>query len=364
MTPDGHYEWLVLPFGLKNAPATFHRVVQSILQDFINQGVMSYLDDIIIYAKTRENNDRLLTEVFRRLKLHNTWLKKDKCEFLKSENEFLGHIIDGQRVKPPSTKVKAILDYPDPSDVKGVQRFYGLAGTFRQYIENFSVVMEPISRVLKKTKSFNWGEDQKSAKKKSLDTIASIPSRHIFNKELPCELHTDASNVGIGGILFQAGHPIGFFSRLLSQSQKNYNATELECLAVVESIKFFEIYLKDSSFKVITDHQALKWLLSFDHRKKRLFNWSTELKLLDMEIEHRAGIHMKHVDALSRAPVDCHYLSAEVITDAQSLEQPLVFDGDVNIRTPVPEVKSCPIRPRSGSSSSFSHQRHTRQSSR
>ena len=230
---------------------------------------MSYLDDIIIYAKSREEHDRLLTEVFRRLSLHNARLREEKCEFLKSEIEFLGHIIDGQKVKPPSIKITAILEFPDPTDIKSVQRFYGLAGTFRQYIEDFSTLMEPISRVLKKKKKLDWGDEQKSSKQKILDIIASIYSRFLFDKDLPGELHTDASNVGIGGILFQSGHPVGFFSRLLSQSQKNYNATELEC---------------DAKFKVISDHQALKWLLSFDHKKKLLFNWANELKLLDMEM--------------------------------------------------------------------------------
>ena len=138
VTRDGHYEWLVLPFGLKNSSSTFNRVVRKILGDLINNGVLSYLDDIIIYSEDMSTHLSLVQKVFERLSKYNARLKLEKCEFAKSSIEFLGHVINGTEVRPPPSKIKAIVDYPAPKDQKDLQRFNGLLNYLREYIPDFS----------------------------------------------------------------------------------------------------------------------------------------------------------------------------------------------------------------------------------
>ena len=316
VTRDGHFEWFVLPFGLKNSPSTFHRVVRKILGDLVNRGVMSYLDDIVIYAKTRSDHDTLLHEVFQRLSNHNARLKLSKCEFAQNSIEFLGHLIDGKAVRPPLLKIKAITDYPMPTDRKSVERFHGLVNYLREYIPNFATIAEPLTRLLRKDKEFLWTDAQTQAFNRFKELLTQSPVRYIYDPNLTCELHTDASTVGIAAILIQSGHPIGYFSRKLSDAETRYTVTEQECLALVEGIKYFRIYIESTHFKVFTDHIALKWLLNFESTKKRLYRWSQELSTYDFEVIHRPGKHMVHVDALSRAPV-CLSIKDEDILSIQ-----------------------------------------------
>ena len=314
VTRDGHFEWLVLPFGLKNSPSTFHRVVRKILGNLVNTGVMSYLDDIVVYAEDQVEHDRLLTEVFNRLSTHNARLKLSKCEFACNSIEFLGHVVDGTSVRPPIPKIKAIMEYPIPTDRKSVERFHGLINYLREYIPNFALIAEPLTRLLRKDEPFVWSENQTQSFNHFKELLSQSPVRHIYDPSLECELHTDASTVGIGSILIQCGHPIGYYSRKLSDAETRYTVTEQECLALVEGIKHFRVYLESTKFKVYTDHIALKWLLNFESTKKRLYRWSQELSLYDFDVIHRPGKRMAHVDALSRAPVCNLITDNELIT--------------------------------------------------
>jgi transposase InsO family protein len=314
VTRDGHYEWLVLPFGLKNSPATFHRVVRKILGNLLNNGIFSYMDDIIVYAKAEEEHNRLLKEVFSRLSQHNARLKREKCEFGKSSIEFLGHIINGTDVRPPPMKIKAIVDYPTPATQPELQRFHGLVNYLREYIPDMATITEPLTRLLRKNKEFIWSTEQQNSFDKLKQILTESPVRHIYDPTIKCELHTDASLVGIAGILIQNKHPIGYYSRKLSDAETRYSATELECLAVHDSVKYFRIYLEGNHFKVFTDHIALKWLHNFHTTKRRLFHWSEELSHYSFDIVHRPGRHMAHVDALSRAPVVLFIQSQDILS--------------------------------------------------
>ena len=316
VTTDGHFEWTVLPFGLKNSPATFHRVVRKILSDLINNGVLSYLDDIIIYASTEDEHHSFLREVFKRLSAHNARLKRQKCEFFRTEIEFLGHLINGTEVKPPPAKVNAITGYPAPKDQKELQRFMGLLNYLREYIPDFSIIAEPLTYLLKKDREYIWTSTQQQSFDEFKRLLSSTPVRNIYDPHKDIELHCDASTVGLAGILLQDGHPIGYYSRKLIDAETRYFPTELECLAVVDSIKFFRIYLEGTQFKIVTDHKALKWLINFESTKKRLYRWSQYLSLYTFDVLHRAGSRMQHVDALSRAPA-CLYIDIETIKERQ-----------------------------------------------
>ena len=318
VTADGHFEWLVLPFGLKNAPATFQRIVRKVLGDLLNHGVLSYLDDIVIYAKTKQKHDALLKQVFERLDNHNVKLKREKCQFSQPQVEFVGHIICNDEVRPIPGKVKAVLDFPDPTNQKEVQQFHGLASYFREYMPNFSSIAEPITRLTRKKELFVWGPEQQAAIAQIKHMLANEPTRRLFDPDSPVELHTDASSIGIGSILIQNGQPVDYFSRKLSDAERRLAATELECLAVVDSIDHFRTYLECRPFKLVTDHSALQWLSRVKDSKSKLFRWDQKLKLYTYTVEHRPGRQMAHVDALSRAPVTL-VLSSDAIREAQQV---------------------------------------------
>ena len=295
VTRDGHYEWLVLPFGLKNSPSTFHRVVRKAIGDLHNNGVMSYLDDIIVYSKDIDEHYKLLKELFTRLSQHNARLRLDKCQFAQSSIEFLGHLMNGSDVRPPDSKIKAIVGFPQPTNHKEVERFHGLVNYVREYIPDFAQLSAPLTQLLRKSKKFVWAEPQQKAFESLKEILTKGPVRHIYDQRLECQLHTDASTIGIAGVLIQDGHPIGYYSRKLSDAETRYTVTEQECLALVDSIKYFRIYLEGVKFKVYTDHKALKWLINFESTKKRLYRWSQELSLYTFEVIHRPGREMSHV---------------------------------------------------------------------
>jgi len=341
VTNQGHYEWLVMPFGLKNAPATFQRIIQTALSDLLYKGAINYLDDFIIYTETFEEHIELLREVFKRLRQHNIKLKLSKCFFAKSEVEYLGHIISHNTVKPSPRKIEAVKEFPIPKTVREVRRFLGLTGYYRRFIENFSIRAKPLSDLTKKAIPFHWSPDQQTAFETLRDAIIQTPVIAMFDPNKQCSVFTDASKIGIGAILTQKDEQnhdkvIAYYSKRLNSTQENYSASELECLAVVEAIEHFDNYLH-KPFKVITDHSALKWLLNFKDTKSRLFRWSIRLSTKNFEIIHRAGSAQQHVDALSRSPISLH-LDINELSEAQK-KSDMSFIRQPHIRNNITTVR-------------------------
>lgn len=341
VTNQGHYEWLVMPFGLKNAPATFQRIIQKALGELFYKGVINYLDDFIIYSETFEQHLALLEEVFKRLMANNIKLKLSKCYFAKQEVEYLGHIISLNNVKPSAGKTSAVQGFPVPRTLREVRRFLGLTGYYRRFINNFSTTARPLTDLTRKDVPFHWTDDHQKAFEVLRDAITKPPVLSMYDPEKQCTLYTDASKIGIGAMLTQKDnegkdHVISYFSKRLNHNQENYSASELECLAVVESVDHFEVYL-GKPFTVVTDHSALRWLLS--HRKPigRLYRWSIKLSTRTFDIIHRSGKSQTHVDALSRAPISLHLESNELITaqsshDLQYVKHPHLRNGIVTIK--------------------------------
>ena len=308
VTDDGHFEWLVMPFGLKNAPSTFQRVVQKVLGNLLWHGCINYLDDIIIYSTTFEEHLSLLEEVFTRLRTANVKLKISKCHFAKQEVEYLGHIIGYNTIMPHPNKLKAVQEFPQPQSVQQLQRFLGLTGWYRRFIPNYSRHAYPLTQLLKKKQSFIWSDAQQNSFNTLKEKLTSRPVLAIFNPSNPCELHTDACKIGIGAILSQKDenghdHVIAYYSRKLNPHEQNYHTSEQECLAVVDAIEHFHVYLQGVSFTVISDHAALQWLFNFSKPTGRLYRWSVKLSSYSFKVIHRKGVNHKHADALSRAPL-------------------------------------------------------------
>ncbi|KAL6419715.1 hypothetical protein ACFW04_013679 [Cataglyphis niger] len=235
-TPHGHYEFNRMPFGLKNAPATFQRLMDQVLSGLQGNELFVYLDDIVLYASSLKEHEVKFNKLAERLKKANLKLQPDKCEFLRKEVGYLGHIISDQGVKPDPAKIQAVKEFPTPRNAKNIKQFLGLAGYYRRFIPNFSKTARPLTNLLKKEEPFVWKKEQESAFVQLREALCTEPILQYPDFTKPFVVTTDASGHAIGGILSQGpigkDLPISYTSRLLNAAEKNYSTIEKELLAI------------------------------------------------------------------------------------------------------------------------------------
>lgn len=306
-TPYGHYQFTRMPFGLKNAPATFQRLMDQVLCGLQGLELFVYLDDIVLYASSLREHEIKFKKLAERLKSANLKLQPDKCEFLRKEVTYLGHIISEDGVKPDPSKIKAVKEFPQPQNAKAIKQFLGLAGYYRRFIPNFSKTAKPLTDLLKKDAPFVWEKQQSEAFDLLRNSLCSQPLLQYPDFTQPFIVTTDASGYAIGGILSQGpigrDLPIAYTSRLLNGAEKNYSTIEKELLAIVYSVHYFRPYLYGRKFMLITDHKPLKWLHSVKDPTSRLVRWRLKLAEYEYSVEYKAGKNNVNADALSRNPV-------------------------------------------------------------
>ncbi|KAL4172067.1 hypothetical protein KRP22_007241 [Phytophthora ramorum] len=306
-TKRGLYRFVRMPFGLMNAPSTFQRMMNGVLRGLTWTTCLVYLDDIVVY--TRGGIERHIVElatVLERLSVAGLTLKLKKCMFATTSMEYLGHELSTQGVRPVERLVKSVSEFPRPNNPVDVKRFVHLAGYYRKFIEAFGSIMAPMTRLLKKDSVWEWTENQEFAFERVKAALTTKPLLVYPNFELPFRLVTDASKIGLGTCLMQdqgrGWQPIAFASKVNSREETNYSITELECLAVVWAVKLFRPYLYGRTFTIITDHSALRWLMTRPELAGRLHRWSLTLQEYEFEILYRPGSTNVVADALSRAP--------------------------------------------------------------
>lgn len=308
-TPRGHYEFLRMPFGLRNAPATFQRMMDYAFRGLLGKGVFVYLDDIIVFGETLEEHNSNLAKLFKRLRDVGLKLQPDKCEFLVPKLAYLGHVISEDGIKPNPIKLKAVRDFPKPTNKTELKQFLGLAGYYRKFVKGFSKITSCLTQLLRKDQDFIFTPkcqlafDTLREALCSNDVVLQIPD---FSK--PFILTTDASDTAIGSVLEQLDannqrRPVAFASRSLNNAERNYSTIEKELLAIVWSVKHFRPYLYGRKFKIRTDHQPLVWLMNLKDPSSRLMRWRIKLEEYEYEIEYLKGTSNAVADALSRNPV-------------------------------------------------------------
>ncbi|CAK1604134.1 unnamed protein product [Parnassius mnemosyne] len=303
ITQSGLYEFLKMPFGLSNAPAVFARLIQVTLGE-VSHEIALYLDDVMIPTISVKRGLELLEQVLGLLEKANLKLNLKKCSFLKNTTNYLGHEISAGTIQPGRAKINCVAEYRRPRNVHEVRQFIGLTSYFRKFIRNFAQIAQPLTELTKKDIEWHWDSQQEQAFRTLKQRLIERPVLGIYDKDAKTELHTDASKLGLGGVLIQHQRdgnlkPIAFFSRVTTNEERCYHSYELETLAVVESLKRFRIYLTGIPVKIVTDCAALRTTLVKKDLIPRIARWWLTIQDFDLEIEYRPGERMKHVDALS-----------------------------------------------------------------
>jgi RNase H-like domain found in reverse transcriptase/Reverse transcriptase (RNA-dependent DNA polymerase)/Integrase zinc binding domain/Integrase core domain len=303
------WEWNVLPFGLKTAVASFQRFIDSVLEGIRGEYAAGYVDDIIIYSKDIKSHLAHVKEVVRRLNKRGAKIKLSKCEWAVLSIAFLGHIIADGSLKMDPSKIVAMRASLPPTNVKELQRFLGMTGFYRRFIQDYSKIVAPLTVLLRNDKDWVWGKEQDSAFIQLKEALVSsnILRQPDFLK--PFVLETDASDLALGAVLTQRQepllgekrgryHPILFISRKLTSPEQKWCTREKEALAIFWSVTKLRYYLWGRHFTVLTDHGSLKWLL--DASKPRLWRWVEQLSEFQFTVVYRKGELNRVADYLSR----------------------------------------------------------------
>ena len=289
----GLYQFKRMPFGLTNAPASWQRLIDTVLGADLEPFVHVYLDDIIIISPDFETHLEVLNKVFDRLTIAGLTVSEDKCKFCRPSLKYLGYVVDSQGLRVDIEKVDSILKVPSPKTMTEVRRFLGMASWYRRFVPNFSSTIAPLTRLLKKDVKFNWTSDCEKAFTEIKNCLVSAPILTCPDFSREFVLQTDASAYGLGAVLtqtFEDGEKvICFLSRSLSRAERSYSTTERECLCVIWAVEKLRHYLEGTKFTVITDHSSLLWLNRLKDPTGRLARWALRLQPFSFDIIHRKG---------------------------------------------------------------------------
>ncbi|GJS65500.1 putative nucleotidyltransferase, ribonuclease H [Tanacetum coccineum] len=299
-TRYGHYEFQVMPFGLTNAPAVFMDLMNRVCKPYLDKFVIVFIDDILIYSRNEEehaNHLRIILELLRKEKLY---AKFSKCDFWIHIVQFLGHLIDSQGLHVDPAKIEAVKNWTSPTTPTEVRQFLGLAGYYRRFIEGFSKIAKPLTKLTQKNKSYIWGEEQESAFQLLKQKLCEAPILALPEGNDNFVVYCDASLQGLGAVLMQREKVIAYASRQLKPHEENYTTHDLELGAVIFALKIWRHYLYGTKCTVFTDHKSLQHILRQKELNMRQRRWLELLADYDCEICYHPGKANVVADALSR----------------------------------------------------------------
>jgi hypothetical protein len=294
-----------MPFGLCNAPATFQNLMNDIFSNHLDDFITVYLDDIMIFSKTKAEHEKHLRTTLDILRAHKLYAKKSKCEFSTSRVEYLGHIVSDKGIEADPAKIRAIEEWPTPKNVTDIQSFLGLVGFYRRFIKNFSKIAAPMTRLIQKKVRFIWSNKEQDAFDALKKSMTTAPVLAIANPDLNLRVTADASDLALGAALEQINEdgktqPIAFESKKLHDAELNYPTNEKELFAIVHALRTWRHYLHGRRFTVQTDHFSLKYLETQPNLSKRQARWLETLAEFDFDITYKPGKQNTVADALSR----------------------------------------------------------------
>ncbi|KAI2660981.1 Transposon Tf2-8 polyprotein [Labeo rohita] len=315
VTPTGHYEYLVMPYGLSISPSVFQTFMNEVFREFLHQFVLVYIDDILIYSRNMAEHRQHVQQVLHKLRQYQLYLKLEKCEFHQSSVYFLGYNISAEGVHMDQRKVDAILKWPPPRTVKELQRFLGFSNFYRRFIQGYSSITAPLTSLLR--------------------------------------VEVDASTAGVGAVLSQAAgdpallHPCAFYSHKLSPAEQNYDVGNRELLAIKLALEEWRHWLEGARHPVtiITDHKNLQYLRDAKRLNPRQARWALFFTRFHLKITYRPGSKNIPADALSRLSSPEPSTDPEPIIPSHLFISPIIWDIDRDIRQATlqePAPPDCP----------------------
>ena len=310
-TPFGMFEFLRMPFGLKNAGQTFQRMMDEILCDL--DFLFVYMDDVLVASRTMEEHIEHFRQLFQRLAAHDLVVSPAKCQFGQRRIEFLGHTVTKDGMEPLPEKVAAISQFPAPSTQDGLRRFLGMINFYNRFIPNAAKIMKPLyEATTKKKKQLEWNDEMKTAFSKAKSALAKTTLLRHLRPGAEIAMSADASGEAVGAVLQQrskeggAWEPLAYFSRKLRSPEMKYSAFDRELLAVYLGIQHFRHYLEGRDFPIFTDHRPLTFAMAksvepWSHRQARHLEYISQYST---DIRHVAGADNAVADALSRAAIE------------------------------------------------------------
>lgn len=260
-THHGHYEYLVMPFGLSNAPSTFQAAMNGLLQPFLRRFAAVFFDDILVYSDPLQAHIEHLQDIFKALLRDQFYLKQNKCLFAQRKLEYLGHLVSGNGVEPEPSKVQAMTQWPTPLSAKDLRAFLGLTGFYRKFIQHYASIAAPLTTLLCKD-AFEWSLTAQTAFDQLKRAMTSAPVLALPNFAEPFVVESDASTTTMGTVLLQHGRPIAFFSKLFNPRLLLASTYIRELHAIVVAVRKWRQYLLGRPFTIMTDHKSLRELMT------------------------------------------------------------------------------------------------------
>ncbi|GFT33575.1 retrovirus-related Pol polyprotein from transposon 412 [Trichonephila clavipes] len=312
---QGLWQFKVMPFGLCNAPATFERLMETVLKGLTFEACLIYLDDVIIGGRTFEEHLQNIRKVLSKLSDANLKLNPSKCKFFQKEVNYLGHIISAEGVRTDPEKVSAVKNWKRPENLRELRSFLGLCTYYRKFVKGFSNIARPLHKLTESKQKFQWTKECEDSFLQLKEALTSSPILIYPQPDKPFILDTDASNESVGAVLSQEidgqERVVAYWSKCLSKPERNYCVTRKELLAIVKAIEHFHHYLYGQKFLLRTDHASLTWLMNFRNTEGQVARWIQRLNEYYFDIRHRKGSSHGNADALSRRPCpeNCRHCS-------------------------------------------------------
>ena len=300
----GHFEFTVLPFGLTNAPATFSTLMQKIFHPYLDEFVVVFLDDILIFSKNEKDHAIHLSKALEILRENKLYAKQEKCKFFQTTIDFLGHVITPEGIAVEPAKVEAIENWPSCKTVEDIRSFLGLCGFHRRFVEHFARKALPLTNLTKKANKWKWENEEQEA----MDLIKySLTHAPILLTPDPTRSYTiacDASGYATGAVLMQDHgkglQPVAYMSKKMLDAERNYPTGEQEQLAIICALKEWRHLIHGVKVTVLTDNSPLQHILTTPDLSRRQVRWMEVLAQFDLTIIYRPGKDNTVADALSR----------------------------------------------------------------
>ncbi|CAA0837933.1 Uncharacterized mitochondrial protein AtMg00860, partial [Striga hermonthica] len=315
-THYGHYEFVVMPFRLSNAPTVFMDLMNRVFHPFLDQFVIVFIDDILVYSRDIDQHKEQLRIVLETLRREKLYAKFSKCEFWLNRVAFLGHIVTARRIEVDPSKIEAVSKWDTPRSAADVRSFLGLAGYYRTFIEGFSKIAQPLTNLTKKAVRFDWSPQCEESFQELKRRLTTAPILSIPDPTLEFTIYSDASKMGLGCVLMQQRKVVAYASRQLKPHEQNYTTHDLELAAVVHALRIWQHYLYGGKCKIFIDHKILKYIFTQKELNMRQRRWLELVKDYDCTISYHPGKANVVSDALSRrsyGQLSCLFTGQDVL---------------------------------------------------